>query len=348
MADASRTRPCRVAIRISRDNAYGQGLLRGIAAFAQTQATWRFLDDPSHAIEAPDGLGRAQLDGVIAYSPIWAHLRAYQDLGIPMVNPTSRRLDRPCAKVGVDNVAMGTAGASHLLELGLTRLGFLMRRHTSSDRERAEAFGRAVEQAGAQRLDIPSVDKTPNPADALIERLDLHQGPVGLMCASDTLAAEVIAVLRSCQIDVPQHVAVLGCGNDELACAFSDPPCSSIDNNAFQIGLAAGKMLQELIDGQLTGFPEWQIQPGQVIQRESTMVLSIEDAEMARAVRFVRQNACKGIGVADVLAAVPISRRRLERGFVQSIGRSPGAEIRRIQMQRAMHLLGQSDLPIGQ
>jgi LacI family transcriptional regulator len=63
-------------------------------------------------------------------------------------------------------------------------------------------------------------------------------------------------------------------------------------------------------------------------------------------VRFIREYACHGITVADVLAHVLISRSGLERKFRSYLARSPQAEIRAIQLARAKQLLAATDHPI--
>ena len=51
------------------------------------------------------------------------------------------------------------------------------------------------------------------------------------------------------------------------------------------------------------------IPPLGLVTRESTDVLAVADAEVSAAMRYIREHACDGIGVEDVLAHVPVSRR---------------------------------------
>ena len=51
--------------------------------------------------------------------------------------------------------------------------------------------------------------------------------------------------------------------------------------------------------------------------------------------------------MADVLAEVPVSRSVLERQFRQVLGRTPKAEILRVQLDRAKQLLAETDLPLA-
>src|SRR5262249_43026558 len=79
----------------------------------------------------------------------------------------------------------------------------------------------------------------------------------------------------------------------------------------------------------------------------STDVLAIDNPDVAAAVRYIREHACAGIDVGDVVAQVPLSRRSLERHFQKYLGHSPNDEIVRVQVRRVQALLAGTDLPLG-
>ena len=80
--------------------------------------------------------------------------------------------------------------------------------------------------------------------------------------------------------------------------------------------------------------------------RKSTDLLAIEDPEVAKAVRFIREHACDGIRVENVLEEVAMSRRSFEKRFRQWLGRPPHMEIRRVQLERVRQLLVGSDFKL--
>jgi LacI family transcriptional regulator len=83
-----------------------------------------------------------------------------------------------------------------------------------------------------------------------------------------------------------------------------------------------------------------------VVVRQSSDTMAVEDPLVARAVRFIWEHACDPIQVKHVAARLPISRRYLEVRFRRLLGRSLHEEIRRVQLERAMRLLADTDLPI--
>src|SRR5262249_11945459 len=53
-----------------------------------------------------------------------------------------------------------------------------------------------------------------------------------------------------------------------------------------------------------------------------------------------------GIHMDEVLQHVPVSQRVLERKFRHLLGRTPKAELLRVQVARGKELLGETDLPL--
>jgi transcriptional regulator GlxA family with amidase domain len=65
-----------------------------------------------------------------------------------------------------------------------------------------------------------------------------------------------------------------------------------------------------------------------------------------QALRLIRQRACEGATVEQILDSVHVSRKTLERDFLLHLGRTPGQELIRLRIERAKHLLCTTYLPI--
>ena len=87
--------------------------------------------------------------------------------------------------------------------------------------------------------------------------------------------------------------------------------------------------------------------PRGVVPRQSTDVLSIEDEDVATALRYVREHATDGIFVSDVISNATRSPSTLERRFKSALGRTIKAEISRVRLDRAKLLLQETELAIG-
>src|SRR6185503_8814522 len=150
--------------------------------------------------------------------------------------------------------------------------------------------------------------------------------PVGVMAAYDYRGQQLLDACRRLSIDVPDEVAVIAVDNDELLCELSHPPLSSVIPNTHRTGYEAAALLDAMMSGKRVIGETHLIPPIGIATRQSTEVLAIEDRPVARAVHYIRQHACDGINVQDVLKAVPHSRRLLENRFKKLIGRTPHEE----------------------
>jgi LacI family transcriptional regulator len=166
--------------------------------------------------------------------------------------------------------------------------------------------------------------------------------PIALLAANDLRAREVLDACRLAAIHVPEEIAVLGVNDDELICEMANPPLSSVIHNARRIGYEAAAMLARLMAAKRV-VADLVVDPLGVRTRQSTDLLAIEDPEVAKAVRFIREHATEGIRVDDVLEQVAMSRRALEKRFRAAVGRPPHMEIRRAQLERVKELLVTSE-----
>ena len=69
---------------------------------------------------------------------------------------------------------------------------------------------------------------------------------------------------------------------------------------------------------------------------------------MAKACRYIRENASLGIDVHDVAQSAALSRRQLERRFQIALGRTPHKEITAARVVRIQQLLAETDLSLEQ
>ena len=90
------------------------------------------------------------------------------------------------------------------------------------------------------------------------------------------------------------------------------------------------------------------IQPLGVATRQSTDVVAIEDRDVAAALHYIREHACRGLSVDEVVRNSPVSRSTLERQVRKYLGRTPQEEIRHVQIKRAKELLLTTDLSAEQ
>jgi LacI family transcriptional regulator len=166
------------------------------------------------------------------------------------------------------------------------------------------------------------------------------------MACNDLRALQVIHAAQTVNLLVPEEVAVLGANNDGARCDLAYPPLSSVCTNAFLSGYLAAETLAALMDGAEAPALDRRVDPTGVVTRRSSDILAIEDPGVAAAIGYIREHACTGINVEDVLRHSTLSRSQLEKRFRSFLGRSPQAEIRRLQVMRIKQLLTETDFPL--
>jgi LacI family transcriptional regulator len=112
------------------------------------------------------------------------------------------------------------------------------------------------------------------------------------------------------------------------------------------VGYEAAKLLARMIGGAAPPRPRTLVAPLGVVMRRSTDVVTMADANLAAALRLIRQRACAGLQIEDVVRETHTSRSTLKRRFMAFLRRSPQEEIHRVQLERVMHLLNTTHLPL--
>jgi LacI family transcriptional regulator len=136
--------------------------------------------------------------------------------------------------------------------------------------------------------------------------------------------------------------------NDQAICDLAIPPLSSVDVNAEAIGYQAAALLDRMMDGNEPPAEPVTLSARGIITRRSTDVIASEDQEVGRALRYIRENACRGLQVIDVLTHMAMSRASLQQRMKQVVGRTIHQEIQQVRLNRVKNLLAMSDLTIKQ
>jgi LacI family transcriptional regulator len=208
-----------------------------------------------------------------------------------------------------------------------------------------EAFFDQLRRKGYQcrtfvpRRDAVSVMPPADELERMIEWLLSLPRPVALLAFDSLQARRITEACAMGGVDVPHEIAVLGGEHDQLSCTISKPQLSSIDHSPRIVGYTAAELLAKLIRGETPPQEPVYIPVTRVISCQSTDTVAIEDDLLAAAVQHIKAHCHRRICIGDILAAVPMSRRAMEKGFRLHLGRSPAEEIRRIRVERAVQLL---------
>ena len=341
----------RVAIFVNVAIAYGRDTLLGISRYIRTHEPWLIFGDPDRSATPMGDANEWDGDGVIGQISGPHNHDLLRRPGLPVINVHDHTADWGAASVLPDNIAIGRMGARHLLERGFRHFGFCGFQGHGYSQWRALGFATEVQRERCQisQFDGEGMQTTPErwnevKADMTAWVRSLPR-PVGVMCCNDTRARHLAQICQDVGVRVPEDMALLGVDNDVLTCGMSNPPLSSVDLSAEQMGYEAAAVLDRLMAGGGRPTAPILIPPTGVVTRHSSDVLAISDPTVAQAVRFIYEHAGEPIGVDDVVNAVPASRRVLERRFRTILNHTIGEQIGNARIDRAKELLVHSDVP---
>lgn len=340
--------PRRVLLIIETSKVYGRGLLDGIGRYAMAHGQWSLDVEERGIDEEPSRLLRSwKGDGIIFRGISRAMVNALRRKRVPAVDTNSAVVGHGFPLVYADENQVARCAATHFLERRFQHLAFCSVEEHRWVQWRREAYLRELARLGLH-AHVCSLERSSQP-DADRERRRLMAWvkglpqPVGVLAANDVCGMRLIAACRAAGLRIPEQVAVLGVDNDEVLCRLTSPPLSSIDLDSPAIGYRAASLLDNLMRGEAAvSEPIW-IPPRGAVTRQSTDTRAIDDADLARALAFIREHACEGIDVESVVENVCVSRATLERKFAACLQLTPRRAILRIQMERVKRMLAQTD-----
>jgi LacI family transcriptional regulator len=346
----------RVALLIESSRAYGRRTLFGVARYVREHRPWSiFLQERSLGDICPAWLNDWEGDGIIARVESRQIANGIRRLGVPAVDVRYLMRNLGMPSVRPDDAAAARLAFEHLRERGFRHFAFCGFNGADYSDARRNSFEACVATASLRGHVYTDPLKLSRTSTQKYEARGLKDGehvarwleqlpkPVGVMACNDIRGQQVLNACRAANIAVPDEVAVVGVDNDEMLCELSDPPLSSVSLDTERIGYEAASLLDGMLAGKKPRQQVIFIQPSGVITRRSTDVLAIEDRHITAATCFIREHACEGIDVSDVLKVVPLSRSTLERRFLRALGHSPKDEILRTRLARAKQLLSETD-----
>lgn len=209
---------------------------------------------------------------------------------------------------------------------------------------RGTAFAHAAESHGvvcypySGDIDLPSFLKALTP-------------PVAVFAATDIRANEVLQAAKIARLPVPRHIAVIGVDDNRLICENAQPRLSSIRPDFEAEGYRAAQELERMMNRTTRRLPPLSeptvIRVGirGITVRESTAMKTSAGRLVIRALKYIDDNATKGITVDDVVRHMKVSRRLLYLRFSEQCGETILETIRKRQLEEAAKLLQSTKLP---
>ncbi len=342
----------KVILLLETSRAFGRGLLYGIARYSKLNGPWSFYREPRSLKTAIPHLANWNANGIIMRNSMIS--RQLMGLALPTImvlHETSRSGDSPVVVTDCESIVQ--LAAEHLLSRGLRHFAYCGVDEFYWSENRKQFFRRIMDAAGFRMhvyerprgKKIGSWEDEQSSIGAWILTLPK---PIGIMTCNDDRGQHVLEACKVSGFRVPEDVAVIGVDNDALLCDLSDPPLTSVALNTESAGYYTAELLDRLMKGEPMNGQEIVVKATHVVVRQSTDVLAIDDANVAAAIRYIRQNAKKKILVDDVVFQTSLGRRSLEGHFRDAIHRSIQEEIRRVRTEQISKMLIETTMPISE
>jgi LacI family transcriptional regulator len=346
-----------VALIVDTGSPYDRRIVRGVAAYvSQNRCEWSLYVEEDLVARLPD-LSAWAGEGIIANFDDRRVAAAVTGLDIPVVGVGGGYgyydANSQIPYVRTDNRSIARLGAEHLIGLGLQQFAFCSHPPTRVNgwaKERADEFQRMIVEAGFRcRVFTGRYNTVRNwrRARAALQQwlLGLPR-PIGVMACDDSRARHVLQACREVGLRVPDDVALVGVDNGDIMCKLSQPQLTSIEQGSMGVGYQAAAMLDRMLAKKSPKSLSSVVPPVRLVVRQSTDMMAVADKDVAKALRYIRQHACEGIQVHDVLAVVNMSRSSIESKFRDALGRTVYDEIRRVRIEAARRLLTTTNIPI--
>ncbi len=341
----------KIVLLVESSRASGRAILNGVANYARYHGPWSFFWEPGGLEKVGPMLKTLDADGIILRDV--DKLREVRAFDIPAVIVGYSRKEIPgFINVVTDSPKIGRIAADHLLHCGFKHFAYCSYRRTPWAEQRGKFFVQQIKAAGFKAGEY----LTPSPAriDWTKERrvmakwLQSLAKPVGVMACNDDMGVQVMEACKLAGLAVPDAVGVIGADNDEVVCGLADPAMSSVALNFERAGYEAAQALDQLLRKVRGTPPQIIVQATHIVARRSTDVVAVEDAAVARAMRFIRDHTRGPVAVGEVAKAAGLSRRVLERRFRREFNSSIQTEIRRVRTDQIARLLVESHMPVSE
>jgi len=181
----------------------------------------------------------------------YEHFDLFTQSGIPVVFVDRIPSSREIHKVQINNFNAAFEATEHLIEQGCRRIAhFGGAKHQSIYEDRLSGYIAALKKNNMeidQSIIIHANSLSAEEGIRLTEQvMALDNPPDGIFCTNDTAAVSAIQYAKGNGIRIPEDLAIIGFNNDPI-CQIIDPPLSSVDHPAWEMGKAAFMQAMSLL-----------------------------------------------------------------------------------------------------
>ena len=322
-------------------NFYLQQELRGIMDFARTHR-WQLELPQMYGL--PGHVRNWRGTGLLTDTAYYTEKLHADGVKIVALSLDPKLVENADAVVAPDNRRIGEMAADYFLSRG--------HRNFAACRDvygRDEAFAARLGKSGhaVRRIAMPRYYRSRQALEELAAQLSRLPRPGAVFCNNDWEAASVLNAADLAGLPVPDGLAVLGVGNEELICMTTSPPLSSIETRLYLRGLRAAEELDRIMEGGEARKRPILVEPDQVVERASSDFFAVEDRQLRKLLEHLRRHAASPVRIAELAGRFRMSESKIYRLFREGIGLSPKEFLTELRLNLARTRLTDSDDTIG-
>ena len=343
----------KIILFLDTSRGFNLGIASGVARYSMLNGPWTFYRQPHRYLTQQWQFDLKELrawnpDGIICSI---AQTKELRHLGVPMIATDPDSYSGLIPSIVSENWEAGRLAAQHLLDQGHRHFAFCGYSAVGWSQDRCRGFCDTVEKTGCE-VDVYQSTSERYTAWAKEEPhihawLNSLPKPTGMFCANDDRAASILESCHTLEYGVPEDISVLGMDDDTYICELQNPPLSSVRIAAEQAGYHAAALLNQMIRGEaeMSG-QRIDAHVTGITARQSTNVLMVQNTEVRKALRFIRENTNRAIQVTDVAAATSLSQRTLNDHFHAELDCSIVTQLTRARIDHITRLLTDTEMQI--
>ncbi len=251
-------------------------------------------------------------------------------------------------QVDVNHCATGVMAAEHLLNQGFEHFAYIGPKNFPAMAQRLDGFTTRLEQAGhtVHTLHFPRVLQVLEHR-TLVNWIKKLPRPCAIYCNEDLTAFHLNSLCRETGLHVPDDIALLGTQDSHLICEGIQPALSSVHLPYRKIGYKAAEMLNNWIVKKKMPEKPAVFEPSHVSVRASTETLAIDDPQLKKAIRYIRENCTDNeVNIESAARHAGLSLRDMQRKFKQKLGHTPSTELQQARIRHIKILLRETSFPL--
>ena len=335
---------------------YSRSLLRGIVRYSNEHGPWVFYRMPQYYRELYGD------DGVVRWAKDWKadaiiaqleniDIDKLNELGIPIIIQNYKERANKICNITGDYFGTGEMAADYFLRRGFSNFAYYGFSDMVWSRERADGFRSKLAEHGytvaMQNNDSRKTEQWSFDLEILRDWLQSLPKPVALFACDDYFASQITETCKIFNIPVPDDIAVLGVDNDDLLCSISHPPLSSIALDVEKGGYQAASALHQLMNKEIAEAFDIVIPPIRIESRRSTEKYVVDDKHILKVLEYIKDNYAQNISIDDIIRTVPLSRRIVEKRFLEKMGIPVYQYLLQYRIELFSDLLIKTDKPLA-